>query len=499
MTTDSPTRAVCYLRLSRATDRMEDTLDRQREDTARLCRERGYEIVETLEDGGISALGGKRTRPSYERLLDLIRQDAVDVVVVFHSDRLHRGVGQLYSYLELCKAHSVRTEVCQGAGLDPSSSDGKLLAIILGGIAEAESDHKGERVTRAQQQAAEQGRFNRGARFRLLGYTKTGEVIPTEAAWIRTAADRLLNGESLRRITRDLAEAGATTVTGRPMSLRQLGSVLRNPKIAGLSTWTPRQADGKQGRATRANIVGTGDWEPILDRDTWEALNDLLSNPDRYTNKVGNTPQNLLSGIATCGCCDAVLRATTTKGNGTVGQRQRRYVCMNVGDGNRHTSRLVSQLDGYVTAVVLRTVEAMDIGRYLEATDNRDDGAAALLVGKRTELEQRLADLEVQLADASGAAVGVLMRSVQRVADQLDEVTAQLTELSGAGESSVLTSLVGEEDLLAWWESAHIDDRRALVRELVTIAIEPVGRGRTPFNPDLVTIERRPAVVAATD
>lgn len=485
--TDSPTgvRAVCYLRLSQASAHLEDTLTRQREDTTGYCHARGYTIVDVVEDGGISAYKGKRERPGYNQVLDLIRRGEVDRVVCYNVDRLHRSTRQLLDYLELCRSHGVITEATQGAGINPMSSDGVLLATILGSVTEQESNRKSERVLRSQRQAAEQGVFSRGARYRTFGYTRGGEVVPEERDAVREAADRLLAGETLSRIVRDLADRGVTTTTGRPMYHQRLRDILRNPKIAGLSTWNPKGRDGRYSPMTPDRVVGTGQWEPLLERETWEAVVRLLDNPERVTNHVGAAPQWLLSGIATCGVCGARLRVkTVTRG----GVRERRYSCRNTGDGKRHVSRKTEVLDPYVTYVVLRTLEQVDLGQYLTASDDRDDDAAASLVTRRGELENRLADLEAQLANVSGSAVSVVMRAVTKVSGELDAVAADLAEVNQAGAGSALTAVVGADDLADRWETLDLETRRSIVRELVTVRVLPSPPGPHPFNPDLVDV-----------
>lgn len=489
-----PLRAVCYLRLSQASAHLEDTLTRQREDTSAYCQARGYTVVSVVEDGGISAYKGKRDRPGYNQVLDLIRRGEVDRVVCYNVDRLHRSTRQLLDYLELCRTHGVITEATQGAGINPMSSDGVLLATILGSVTEQESNRKSERVHRAQRQAAEQGKFNRGARYRTFGYTRDGEVIPEERDAVREAADRLLAGESLNRIVRDLADRGVTTTTGRPIYHQRVRDILRNPKTAGLSTWNPKGTDGRYSPMSAALVVGTGQWEPLLDRETWEAVVALLDNPERVTNHVGSRPRWLLSGIATCGVCGATLRVKTIT---RYGVRERRYSCRNTGDGRRHVSRKVEVIDPYVTGWVLSRLEQMDLGRYLAASDDRDDSAAASLVARRGELEQRLADLEAQLANVTGSAVSVVMRAVAKVSAELDDVVARLAEVNQAEGGSAVTAVVGTEDLVARWETLDLETQRAIVRELVTVTVLPGKSGPRPFDPELVEVSLNPRAAGA--
>jgi len=81
-------RAGVYLRQSRDQNGTGLAVARQREDCLKLCRERGWEPTEYV-DNDVSAYSGKR-RPSYERMLIDIAAGKLDAVVVWDLDRLHR-------------------------------------------------------------------------------------------------------------------------------------------------------------------------------------------------------------------------------------------------------------------------------------------------------------------------------------------------------------------------------------------------------------------------
>jgi DNA invertase Pin-like site-specific DNA recombinase len=82
-------RAAIYLRQSR--DALGDgrAVERQREDCETLAADRGWTVTASLTDNDVSASSGK-LRPGYQRLLGLVDDRAVDVIVVWHIDRLTR-------------------------------------------------------------------------------------------------------------------------------------------------------------------------------------------------------------------------------------------------------------------------------------------------------------------------------------------------------------------------------------------------------------------------
>ena len=119
-----------------------------------------------------------------------------------------------------------------------------------------------------EEQAALDGKY-RGGR-RAFGYEEDGvSARPEEAAAIRKAADNVLAGVSLRQIARDWNAAGLrTSFGGNEFSSREVRKILLRPRNAGIVLH-----EGKR--------VGEGDWEKIIDVDTFAGLEAVLHDPSR--------------------------------------------------------------------------------------------------------------------------------------------------------------------------------------------------------------------------
>src|SRR5580693_3804352 len=82
-------RAALYLRVS-TTDRQ--TTENQSPVLAKVAEHRGWKIVETYEDFGISGAKGRDKRPAFDQMLkDAIRRK-FDVTMCWSIDRLGRSV-----------------------------------------------------------------------------------------------------------------------------------------------------------------------------------------------------------------------------------------------------------------------------------------------------------------------------------------------------------------------------------------------------------------------
>lgn len=115
----------------------------------------------------------------------------------------------------------------------------------------------------------------------------TGEIVPEEAALIREAAQRLLDGDSIRAVLRDWSERGIRSPRGKAWTSPGFRHKLRNPRLIGIHPETGERAA----------------WKPILDRRTHKALVELYADPTRLRSRRGG--RYLLTGLLFCGVCGA--------------------------------------------------------------------------------------------------------------------------------------------------------------------------------------------------
>ena len=144
-----------------------------------------------------------------------------------------------------------------------------------------------ERIKSKLRQNADAGKAHGGPR--PYGYRRVdGRLVidGAEAEILREMAQRVLAGESMRSLCEDLNERGVAPARASHWRGPVLRYVLTTARIAGL--------------VPRAGGAGVeGDWEPILDRVTWERLRSVLAKPKR-----GARPRSyLLTGFLLCGRC----------------------------------------------------------------------------------------------------------------------------------------------------------------------------------------------------
>jgi DNA invertase Pin-like site-specific DNA recombinase len=435
---------------------------RQVSDCRALAERRGWPVADAYIDDDVSAYRGK-ARPQYRRMLDDMRAGAVDAVVVWHLDRLHRHPRELEEFFEVCDAARISALASVTGDTDLSTHDGRFLARILGAVARKESDDKSRRITRKHLEMAQAGRLVRNS-TRPFGYRddwRTPE--PTEAAAIREAARRLLAGDSLRGLATDWNARGIRTVRGGPWSVQVLKRMMLSARISGQ-------------RSYRGEIVAKGDWEPIITPDESARLRTLLTDPGRLT--VRTVRRYLLSGgLLRCRLCSAVLVARP-RADGT-----RRYVCAK-GPGKPGCGGiaiLAEPLEALIAEAVLYRLDTPELAAALAGASVPDDNA------ERSALALDRAQLE-ELAGAYGERQITFPEYIAARKPIETRIEAAQRRISRATGTEAIAPYIGEAGALrATWKDLPLTRQRAIVVAVLDRAIVGPGlRGRTRFDPDRI-------------
>src|SRR6187549_1075166 len=143
-------RCALYARVS-TTDQVPEN---QLQELRRYAAARGWSAVEYV-DHGVS--GSKDRRPALDKLTAAVRRHQVDAVVCWRLDRLGRNLRHLVLLLDDWQARGIAF-ITLGEGIDTSTPAGRLVAGVLGSIAEFERARIQERIHAGLARARAQGR-----------------------------------------------------------------------------------------------------------------------------------------------------------------------------------------------------------------------------------------------------------------------------------------------------------------------------------------------------
>ncbi len=216
--TTKPVRAVLYSRVSTEEQVVSGLgLAAQRARTRTAAAARGWTVVAELADEGVSGKIPPAERPGLAEAVYLLCNGEADVLVVAKLDRLTRTTRHLLDVLdqaEKCRFGIVALD----SDVDTTTAAGRLVATMVGAVAEWERRVIGERTKAALAVKKAQG-------ARLGGPVTTPEPIRARVAELRA------QGFSLSRITAALNSEGHRTQAGTTWSKSGVQRLVRGLQL----------------------------------------------------------------------------------------------------------------------------------------------------------------------------------------------------------------------------------------------------------------------------
>src|SRR5262249_45537536 len=151
-------------------------------------------------------------RPAWDAMLADVKAGLLDAIVVYHGDRLIRQPRDLEDLIDLAEGKGIRLAAPTGLrNLD--STDDRFVLRILVAQACMESDNTSRRRKAQYERWRREGRVRPGGRGgRAFGFATDGVThVHGEVLIIRQMARRVLQGESVGAVARDVSARGART------------------------------------------------------------------------------------------------------------------------------------------------------------------------------------------------------------------------------------------------------------------------------------------------
>ena len=468
-------RAVIYLRVS-TKDQAERgggegySLPAQREACVRQAGLLNADVIDEFVDAGESAKTS--ARPELQRLLEFMKTERVQFVIVHKVDRLARNRADDVQ-INLAIRASGATLVSCTENIDDTPS-GSLVHGIMSSIAEFYSKNLATEVIKGSVQKAKAGGTPSKAPTGYLNVRKweegknkpirTIEIDPERGPLMAWAFEAYATGEwSVRKLLTELTGRGLTTTASenmpsKPLAISNLTRLLRNPYYRGIVTYR--------------GVQYAGNHPPLVTAETWQKVQDVLSAANTAGDKH-KVHAHYLTGSLFCGDCgERMIISMATGRRGTVYPY---FIC--VGRQKRRTSC-------QQRAVLIEAVEALVEDHYLavqpavEAVKQIKDALGEILLRQhdqadveRTAQERRirlLRDKRLKLLDAyyEGALPKDLLKDEQtRITAEIDAAQSRLDLLSN-GFDLVDRNLHRAMDLAADWHLAYLSAGPAVRRQL---------------------------------
>jgi len=416
----------------------------------RSQKHEGWQMVKTAyDDGGIS--GGTMERPGLQQLLADIRDNKIDVIIVYKVDRLTRSLHDFAKMVDIFDKHGV-SFVSVTQQFNTTTSMGRLTLNVLLSFAQFEREVTGERIRDKIAASKKKGIWMGGVV--PLGYRVEERkllVDPKDAALAQNIFDRYLALGCIRLLKESLDNGGVRSRTGHMFSRGGLYTLLTNPIYIG--------------KVRHKGITYPGQHEAIIEQALWEQVQvKLAEHSNNYRKGNGKTEASLLIGKL----FDASGERLTPSHAINKGRRYRYYISNSLMTGtarqNKHGWRLpayeieqtVMQAakvilgDRPTIATALREagIESCQLSRMLENTDEvskRDDISDIITtLIKRVELGQGNMLLTLSLESVVSAPVTITRKvpmHIKRRGVELRLVIEAYGSVASRGDPSLVKAI----------------------------------------------------------
>ena len=269
-------------------------------------------------------------RPRFAEIMDLIKNEQVDILIVHNLDRLTRQLPDLHKLLDLFQQHHVQL-ISLKENVDTETVQGKFFVSVIILIAQWEEETIGERCVRGRRESARQGNYAKATipfgyyrdpndRTKLLIDEKKAEVV-------RRIFNSIADGShSYFTMANELRDEG---VCDRKWVQYRIERIIKNKIYYGTFSWYGEDLDGHQ--------------PAIIDKELWDRANNMSGRAQLRSFKY------MFKGMVQCSRCRCVCeQVSTTKSNGKTYLYYRCPECRSYYNENRILSILEDDLNAVV-------------------------------------------------------------------------------------------------------------------------------------------------------
>lgn len=182
-------RVALYIRVSGEEQKIKGlSLEAQQERLEAYAREQGWLIVGVYVDAAKTARKNMHKRAEFQRMMEAVKRDEIDLLLFCRLDRWFRSVADYYKVMEVLETHGCGWKTTDEE-YDTTSANGRLYINVKLSIAQNEADICGERIDVVFDSKIAHGTVVSGSR--PYGYKvnsdKRLEIVPEEAAIVRDA------------------------------------------------------------------------------------------------------------------------------------------------------------------------------------------------------------------------------------------------------------------------------------------------------------------------
>lgn len=248
------------------------SLPEQQEKLKDLCKFRDYNIYNIYEDAGISAKDMDH-RPSFQKMLEDVKNGHINVIVAYKLDRLTRSVRDLEVLISELEKYDCSLE-CAMDDINTSTANGRFFVRMLTVLSQLEIERVSERTKFGIAGAIKDGHIPVRKTLGFMRDNKKLIINPAESEIVERIFELYLKGKSYQAIANIFNEE---KVLNKKWYDTTIQKILGNPLYKG---------DFISGARTGNPVLYENVVEPIISKKLWEDCQEQArKNTRNYTRR----------------------------------------------------------------------------------------------------------------------------------------------------------------------------------------------------------------------
>ncbi|WP_273129012.1 recombinase family protein [Bacillus weihaiensis] len=442
-------KCVAYIRVS--TDEQAKhgySIAAQIERLEAYCVSQEWSLIDTFIDDGYSAKD--LNRPQFKEMMNRIKNEDIDVLLVYRLDRLTRSVLDLYEILKILDEHNCMfksaTEV-----YDTTNAMGRLFITLVAAIAQWERENTAERVKLGMEKKTKLGKWKGGmAPYGYKIVNKELEINEDEEPLIKYIF-HLSRTLGFYSIAKKITEQGFTTRKGGDWHVDTVRDIANNPIYAGYLTFNDPK-DSK--KPPRLQTLYDGQHSRIIHREEFWSLQDILDKRRTFGGKR-ETSNYYFSSVLRCARCGSSMSGH--KGS----QGVKTYRCSGKKAGKKCTSHIIKE-DNLVSTVLssLKEITKQIIG---DTTLNNISQQKITELENELKLIQKLMKKQKVMFENDVISINELIAKTENLRLQEKQLTEEIFNYQKANNTDTEEIKVILENIHSLWNDANDQERKQII------------------------------------
>ena len=249
---------ISYARLSRAKENGELSIKVQHSANARAAENNGETVNLFLEDVGFTGASDKR--PSFQKIVTMIKEGRVKALYFHRFDRLYRN-SSLQSQFEVIASKTNTKLISSSEPYNGNQPEAKLIRGVVALINESLIDVYAEQTMKVLLDKARRGEYTGGTiPFGFCLKDKYLVADAKEGSIVRYMFTRVADGVDINTVLRELDSRGYMTRRGKSFTRTNLYDILHNPVYMGLRVFNRRAKGTRDGKRNSHKMKPEEDW-----------------------------------------------------------------------------------------------------------------------------------------------------------------------------------------------------------------------------------------------